>query len=437
MRLPNKLGVCRVKMKLSAGAVALLFAGPAAAQRAGPSIEAPCVLQTNGDCLPVSATNPLPVTGAGGSSGPTVATQGSTTSGQTGTLAQGAVVTGNQVYTSGTTQPLNLTPSGRLKVGLSSSSNIAPATIQTTTLESELVGCIYRATPPTWTDQFTGAVSCDATGRVLTTGNDTVTGTVTANLGTIAGVATATNQATQITAEQATQANTNALAANLAVASGATDAGNPLEIGGYASSSFPSAVTNGQRTRAWFNGNGAAMVAPTTANTPVNATATTMFGGFFSNVPSGSIFPMVGSFVYNGSTMDITPGSSLGAYTIPQPVATASAGIAPTGSDGATAAVLKAAPGNLYSVNEVNSTVAHFLVAINATTAPTSGTATPVGTASGNRMYCMPVAASVGFRDTFNPPLNASVGITLLASTSCTTYTPVATPPVALVGQAK
>lgn len=41
------------------------------------------------------------------------------------------------------------------------------------------------------------------------------------------------------------------------VASGASDAGNPLKIGGYASTDLPTAVTAGQRANAWFNLRGA------------------------------------------------------------------------------------------------------------------------------------------------------------------------------------
>lgn len=114
---------------------------------------------------PVVATiNPQ----TGASANPTVAGQGSSTSGQSGTLAMCAVVTGNQPYTAGQTQPCNLTPTGRLKVGVSSATNINPAPNLTTTLDSDLAGCVYRAAQPGWSDGYSGAFACDNGGNLQT-----------------------------------------------------------------------------------------------------------------------------------------------------------------------------------------------------------------------------------------------------------------------------
>ncbi|MGI4744971.1 MAG: hypothetical protein ACRYGI_11430 [Janthinobacterium lividum] len=65
---------------------------------------------------------------------------------------------------------------------------------------------------------------------------------------TSAGGATAGNQT-------ATGANAQTVQGN--VASGATDAGNPVGIGGYASSATPTAVPAGSRVKAWYTLNGA------------------------------------------------------------------------------------------------------------------------------------------------------------------------------------
>ena len=222
------------------------------------------------------------------------------------------------------------------------------------------------------------------------------------------------------------------------VASGATDSGNPEKIGGRTSTSgfLLPATANGARTDAGYTAYGQAL-------TTIAATTTGSDG--FSNGSLAQVWNEGGglrmlqsaSSVFNGTGWDRQRGDTTGSFTVPQPVATASAGIAPTGSDGAASAVLKASAGNLYSLNVVDSTVGGFVVVINATAVPTSGAATPVGTGTGSRAYCMPVAASQGLRDTFNPPLVLSTGIVVAVSTSCTTYTPVATAPITVTGQAK
>jgi len=103
----------------------------------------------------------------GGSGGGAAVAQGSTTTGQSGTLSQCAVVSGDQAYTVGTTQPCNLTGTGRLKVGLSSAGNVEPAAQLATTLTADLIACKYRA-PSTWSVGFTAGVNCDASGNLLT-----------------------------------------------------------------------------------------------------------------------------------------------------------------------------------------------------------------------------------------------------------------------------
>jgi len=166
----------KIRSLLLAALAAVFVSSPALAQDITRFIDA------NGKSVVVTPTNPLPTTGSGGGTAadPRVA-QGSTTAGQTGTLTQGAVVTGDQTYTIGTTQPFNITPTGRLKVGLSSSSNIVPAANPSTTLTADLTACLYRA-PVTWTAGFTGALQCDAGGNVTVVGkggSTIVTGQVT------------------------------------------------------------------------------------------------------------------------------------------------------------------------------------------------------------------------------------------------------------------
>jgi hypothetical protein len=111
----------------------------------------------------------------------TAAVPGASSTGQSGVLSEGAVVSGDQAYTTGTTQPLNLTATGRLKVGLSSASNIAPAAIPTTTTTADLVGCRYVAAGVVFADTNTGAITCESTGslRIATTPQSSATAAIT------------------------------------------------------------------------------------------------------------------------------------------------------------------------------------------------------------------------------------------------------------------
>lgn len=74
------------------------------------------------------STDPLTVTNGALSVTPTNAvSQGSTTSGQSGALVQGAVTTASPSYTNGQTSPLSLTPTGQLRTALYSSVGTAYA----------------------------------------------------------------------------------------------------------------------------------------------------------------------------------------------------------------------------------------------------------------------------------------------------------------------
>lgn len=131
----------------------------------------------------------------------TTVAQGSTTSGQKGPLLQATAVTADTTYTTSTTNPLTLTPSGRLRVGLSSATNLTPGT--TTTVNANAEACVYR-TPVTWTVGWTGAIQCDSAGNQMVSIPGTVTitdGSGTANsltmdtpqLATTLGIKTAAN----------------------------------------------------------------------------------------------------------------------------------------------------------------------------------------------------------------------------------------------------
>jgi hypothetical protein len=70
------------------------------------------------------------------------------------------------------------------------------------------------------------------------------------------------------------------------VASGATDSGNPLKIGGVASTGLPTAVTAGQRVNAWFTTNGAQVVSDADGG-PVTVTPLAAVGTLFTTQTTG------------------------------------------------------------------------------------------------------------------------------------------------------
>jgi hypothetical protein len=127
----------------------------------------------------------------------TAAALGSTTSGQTGTLAEGAVTTAAPAYTNGQTNALSLTTVGGLRVDGSGATQPVSGTVT-----------VQQGTAANLNATVTGTVAATQSGNWLV-GGDT--------------------------------------------ASGATDANNPVKIGGVARTSNPTAVTNGQRVNASFD----------------------------------------------------------------------------------------------------------------------------------------------------------------------------------------
>lgn len=89
---------------------------------------------------------------------------GSTTSGQKGPLVQAAAVSGDQAYTAGQTNPLTMTTTGRLRVGLSSAGALSGGTAGT---NSDAVGGIYNSTPLVLTNGQQASIQLDASGNVL------------------------------------------------------------------------------------------------------------------------------------------------------------------------------------------------------------------------------------------------------------------------------
>jgi hypothetical protein len=146
---------------------------------------------------------------------------------------------------------------------------------------------------------------------------------------------------------------------------------------------------------------------------------------------SGQVGPLVqgtanssiGVSYSNGTTQPLsffTSGGGLAVGIVPS--ASPRAGLTPVVSASAEAShVLKSSSGNLYSVTATNlTTTAGFLAIVNATTAPTTGSAiTPLA--------CVPLPASGVANINYNPGPGAtySTGITALVSSnaSCFTFT--------------
>jgi len=195
-------------------------------------------------------------------------------------------------------------------------------------------------------------------------------------------------------------------------ASGTTDVGNPVLVGGTANSGYPSSVTTGQRVRGWFNQNGAQMVASVTSNVPTDALNASNIGGFFTNAPNASVFPAVANLVFNGSTYDRQRGDTSGTYVVEVPSAASAAGITTTASAAVTGGqIVKASAGNLYGFNVVSGASAGYVLVFNSATVPADGAVTPA--------RCLPLAANTGLDVNLRgQPTYFSAGITIVFSTT-------------------
>jgi len=153
-------------IKRIAAAIALLAL-------AGGTAHAQVVLGTNGPNQPYwslkttddGSGNQMPnvvVNGTITTNNGTVA-QGSTTSGQTGMLMQGAVTTAMPSYTNGQTSPLSLTTGGLLRTSLFSSGGTAAGFTSGGALT---IGGSYSQTPPTVASGSSGGAQIDPRGNL-------------------------------------------------------------------------------------------------------------------------------------------------------------------------------------------------------------------------------------------------------------------------------
>jgi hypothetical protein len=233
---------------------------------------------------------------------------------------------------------------------------------------------------------------------------------------------------------------TNATQVQGTAASDAPVSGNPLQGGGRASSTVPTAVSaSGDAVANWLTLSGAQVVAGSDGTNSqallvgsdgrvITASAVTPTDGGANNAAqlktsAGSTAPLL---VYlnnhNGSTWNplrnivgtAAAGTGTTAVAV-QPTSSANQGMANQASGSAESSkVLKASAGNLYSLTVTIGVTSGYLMIFNATSAPVDGAVTPV--------YCLPVAsngtngsAAISWG---NFPLVASTGITAVFSTT-------------------
>ena len=145
-------------------------------------------------------------------------TQGSTTSGQSGPLVQGAVTTADPTYTTGQTSPLSLSTAGRLRVN--STGNVASGA--TDSGNPVKVGAIYNSSPTTFTSgqrsdaqsDSTGSLYVNASGREQTysaVGTAFTLAATATDAFTITGSGTKTIKVKRISISGTNTGNTNAL----------------------------------------------------------------------------------------------------------------------------------------------------------------------------------------------------------------------------------
>lgn len=205
------------------------------------------------------------------------------------------------------------------------------------------------------------------------------------------------------------------------VASGATDAGNPVKVGGVVSTTIPTALTSGQRADLWQSPNGAVVMGSVSVgggdgivNGNLSTTAPT-------NGVGSTVRPLsVAASVYNNSTWDRQRGDTNGTWGVATGSASAAVGIVPTVAANASSLVVKASAGNFYGGSIVAGATAGFLIAYNAATAPAAGATLTAAQILGVVQVSANGSAALG---EYTVPDRFGTGIVLLFSTAVTTYT--------------
>lgn len=186
------------------------------------------------------------------------------------------------------------------------------------------------------------------------------------------------------------------------VASGATDAGGAVKIGGVATNAAPTSAANGTRVDAWFTPRGALQVAGITV-TPTDASANSI-SQITGTLGGGGNLGIV-NHVFNGATWDRQRGDTTGTYVVQRAATTGGTLTARMISAASTNATsVKATAGQIYGIQLSNSGAGWAFVKLyNKATAPTVGTDVPIeiigippgGRCEINRPVGMPFAAGI------------------------------------------
>lgn len=254
-------------LRNAAGTEIATASTPLQVSLANTAANAAAILTTGtGGTFPITAASlPLPTGAATSALQPTNAAQGSTTSGQTGRLIEGAVTTASPTYTTGQTSPFSLDLTGALRVNVTAgggsggtSSSFGSAFPGTGTA----AGAEYLTTPPTLTTGQMVALQTDINGD-LKIHLDSCTSPVC----NVNGSATGANSSPVVIASD--QGAVATKAASAAYASGAlvditnltgtknagTAAANSLLAGGVFNSS-PLTLTTGQQASLQLDASG-------------------------------------------------------------------------------------------------------------------------------------------------------------------------------------
>lgn len=287
-------------------------------------------------------------------------------------LMGGQFQTTPTTISAGNASPLQLDNAGNLLVNIKAGAGSGGTALadgatftQGTTSETP-IGCLFINSYTAITTGKIGVVSCTSAGSVHTTVDNT-----NANLAT----------------------NADAIAA---VGSGSAGAGSPVNSANYV-----------------YNGTTWDRMPGTTSGVKTN---TAQING---------VTPLMGNGVSGTGSQRVNIASDNTAFSIISSPSSAS-GNALTGvtcGSAVSSCVLKNAAGNFYGVY-AECTSACWLMVFNSTSAPSNG-ATTAGTASGNLVECVDVAAN-SVRSVTYPvlPANYSVGITAaISSTACATLT--------------
>lgn len=304
-----------------------------------------------------------------------VAADGSITgdgSNTSGAAASGSPVSGNPVLVGGS----DGTNARTMKTDTSGNSMVVgnAASAATDSGNPVKVGGRYNTVAPTLTDGQRGDLQLDSTGalKVLSVGSvglafrqavdnaDAVAVNGTANELNVVGRNTVFNGTTW----DRMRGDTNGSYVGGNVASGVTDAGNPVKVGSVAGT-LATTVSIGQRVDLALNNRGAVFIVGGTRTTGADGQSNTL-GQTWSDGTNFTNYAYVWPYIFNGSTWD----------RVKKP-ATTSRITSSAATTNATSA--KASAGEIHSISAINTTASvKYLKIYNKASAPTVGTDTPL-----------------------------------------------------------